>query len=401
MSENLVFYLEIKSIMETVIKTSVDVGNSKEEQPTTETNMRRVPGFDNIVEMLAREATRKINTIFSQLSSMLLNENQTLKGQVRQLESKLKTTAENFENARMWREYVLNGSPVLFEQSGLIYSLKPFGKLKTKTDKLTEDGMETGHDADGGEATKEVSSEAESSAASRADTAEDCSTANTAQSKNTGVPNTREAEVREKGKFFVCDVCNKSFNRQFHLMKHMNTHKEQRPFACDQCPRKFRNTATFEYHLLRHEERKYATLKCQLCEKTFKTKMHLKTHQLVHTDRRPFNCSTCGKAFKTKHNLQAHQIVHTVEKPHKCSECGESFRYAFTLQCHKSIHTGEQPYKCTVCDKAFIKRRSLSAHQRGHGGKMFTCETCGAGFTLQHNLKRHVRIHTGEKTVQM
>lgn len=88
---------------------------------------------------------------------MLHNDNKTLKAKVRQLENELKTTTESFENARLWRENVLNGCPVLFEQSGLIYTLKPFGKLKRKTDELTEEvtgstpaaGMESGHDAGG------------------------------------------------------------------------------------------------------------------------------------------------------------------------------------------------------------------------------------------------------------
>lgn len=88
--------------------------------------------------MLAREATRKINAIFSQLSSTLLNENKNLKAKVGDLENELKTVTGNFENARMWRENVLNGCPVLFEQSGLLFTLKPFGKLKVKTDSVTE-----------------------------------------------------------------------------------------------------------------------------------------------------------------------------------------------------------------------------------------------------------------------
>ena len=104
------------------------------------------PDFDTVVEMLAREATRKIDAVFSQLSSTLHNENQTLQARVGGLQSELKTTQENFENARMWREHVLSGSPVLFQQSGLVYTLKPSGKLKTRTDQLTGEGPETGHD---------------------------------------------------------------------------------------------------------------------------------------------------------------------------------------------------------------------------------------------------------------
>lgn len=41
MSENLVFYSEIKSILETVIRTSVDIGHSKEKTSTKGATMRR------------------------------------------------------------------------------------------------------------------------------------------------------------------------------------------------------------------------------------------------------------------------------------------------------------------------------------------------------------------------
>lgn len=101
--------------------------------------------------MLSREAARKISAVFSQLSSLLYNENRTLAAKVQQLEKDLKSVSEGFDKARMWRESVLNGCPVLFEQSGLIYTLKPFGKLNRKTQCVTEAqppaGNEAGHKA--------------------------------------------------------------------------------------------------------------------------------------------------------------------------------------------------------------------------------------------------------------
>lgn len=90
-----------------------------------------------MVEMLAREAARKIDAVFSQLTSVLLTENQSLKASVGRLESELKTATTQYENARMWRENVLNGCMVLFERSGLVFTLKPLGKLVRETDLIT------------------------------------------------------------------------------------------------------------------------------------------------------------------------------------------------------------------------------------------------------------------------
>lgn len=47
-----------------------------------------------------------------------------------QLERELKTATKNVENATTWRENVLSGCPVLFEESGLVFILKLFGKLE-------------------------------------------------------------------------------------------------------------------------------------------------------------------------------------------------------------------------------------------------------------------------------
>lgn len=87
------------------------------------------------MDILAREATRKVNAIFCQMFAALHSQNQTLSARVGQLESELKTVMENFQNATTWRENVLSGCPVLFEESGLLFILKPFGKLEKNPDK--------------------------------------------------------------------------------------------------------------------------------------------------------------------------------------------------------------------------------------------------------------------------
>lgn len=82
------------------------------------------------MDALAREAARKVAAIFCQVSAALQSQNRALRARVGQLESELKTATRNFENATTWRENVLSGCPVLFEESGLVFILKLFGKLE-------------------------------------------------------------------------------------------------------------------------------------------------------------------------------------------------------------------------------------------------------------------------------
>lgn len=89
------------------------------------------------MDLLAREATRKVNAIFCQMSAALHSQNQTLRARVAQVESELETVIKNFENATTWRENVLSGYPVLFEDSGLVFILKLFGKLEKTPDNVT------------------------------------------------------------------------------------------------------------------------------------------------------------------------------------------------------------------------------------------------------------------------
>lgn len=92
------------------------------------------------MQVLAGEASRKISAIFTSLSSMLQKENQNLKAKAGKLESQLQDITKDCEKAQLWRENVLNGCPVLFEETGMIFTLKLFGQLIKNTDKLTEEG---------------------------------------------------------------------------------------------------------------------------------------------------------------------------------------------------------------------------------------------------------------------
>lgn len=80
----------------------------------------------------------------------------------------------------------------------------------------------------------------------------------------------------------ICDLCNRAFKRKDFLKSHQEwSHSERRLFKC-------------------------TMHKCGQCSKAFKSKWNLKLHQRVHTDIRPYECADCEMRFKSKPDLKQH-----------------------------------------------------------------------------------------------
>ncbi|CAD5123607.1 DgyrCDS11935 [Dimorphilus gyrociliatus] len=104
-----------------------------------------------------------------------------------------------------------------------------------------------------------------------------------------------------------------------------------------------------------HAERPFI---CKICSKTFKDLTNAKTHQLSHSDYRPFVCEekTCKAEFKTKGALVRHWRRHTGAKPYVCDKCSMTFRESGALArhrrsktpCYKKIRKGIINEECVV-----------------------------------------------------
>ncbi|KAJ2380847.1 hypothetical protein GGI23_007712, partial [Coemansia sp. RSA 2559] len=70
----------------------------------------------------------------------------------------------------------------------------------------------------------------------------------------------------------------------------------------------------------RDQERRFD---CDVCNRSFARQYNLKTHRLTHfpdaNESRPFNCPHCTKAFTRKHDLQRHASLHKRADKYSCA----------------------------------------------------------------------------------
>lgn len=113
---------------------------------------------------------------------------------------------------------------------------------------------------------------------------------------------------------------------------------------------------------LKHKESK-EKFSCEICAKSFKLDILLKSHLLIHKNFK-HKCSQCEKIFSNKRNLNAHMnSMHRNVKPFKCETCAKGFAMNSNLKTHiRRVH--EKPYDFTLVKNKHaqqkIKSRNLS-----------------------------------------
>uniref|UniRef100_UPI003AAD3B88 putative transcription factor Ovo-like 1a n=1 Tax=Centroberyx gerrardi TaxID=166262 RepID=UPI003AAD3B88 len=98
---------------------------------------------------------------------------------------------------------------------------------------------------------------------------------------------------------------------------------------------------------------------CQVCQKGFQYQRMLNRHIKCHNDTKRHLCSFCGKGFNDTFDLKRHVRTHTGVRPYKCSLCDKAFTQRCSLESHmKKIHGVTQKYaykerrnKLYVCEE--------------------------------------------------
>ena len=73
----------------------------------------------------------------------------------------------------------------------------------------------------------------------------------------------------------------------------------------------------------------------------------------------PLKCEICNKEFKSKGGLKYHfNITHNFEKRHQCNICQKDFNIPSQLMLHlKSVHANKKDFKWIHVENHFLKQK--------------------------------------------
>ena len=191
-----------------------------------------------------------------------------------------------------------------------------------------------------------------------------------------------------RSKRFQCELCPKTYPTKLKLETHMNSiyaggHGTK--YECDKCDYVCKTNEKLENHTQKKHGPKIPSI-CEHCNKEFATKTSYIDHvESVHQGA-VFICDICSKTFTTRTGLHKHnKVIHEGKrKTYNCETCGKDYANKEYLILHQS--------KC-------IKKEAtdpLNTEPESHKKDQFQCEQCPKICSSKTHLKHHVRtVHEG------
>ncbi|XP_022904694.1 zinc finger protein 271-like [Onthophagus taurus] len=169
---------------------------------------------------------------------------------------------------------------------------------------------------------------------------------------------------------------------------------------CDFCNKNFRSKNGYQLHMKRHT--KEPLLTCHICNKKFTKALlfkHLQTDHEVNVEGDNFPCTHCELRFHTLSSLDTHMKEHRKQNDgcikQECDDDDEDeteIKNECDLDDVKPDEDGK--YSCKHCAKVLANLEDLKVHLRRHTGiSLFSCKICNKAYEKSNHLKRHMSSH--------
>ena len=157
-----------------------------------------------------------------------------------------------------------------------------------------------------------------------------------------------------KEELFTCETCGTRFSQKSHLRAHERIHSEERPFTCE----------TWKSHLRSHKhihrgERQYEFNKG---DGEFSDQNKLTKLRCEHDEDRQFRCDQYDETFPSINDLNVHTPTHSSEETFRFNQGEITFTGDFNLTNNMCTHKGKKLFKCHPCDMTFILEDGLKSH---------------------------------------
>mmetsp|Transcript_5169 Transcript_5169/g.12542 ORF Transcript_5169/g.12542 Transcript_5169/m.12542 type:complete len:287 (+) Transcript_5169:379-1239(+) len=164
------------------------------------------------------------------------------------------------------------------------------------------------------------------------------------------------------------------------LNKALGHQMEKRPFECEACQKRFMKRGHLMTHRFVHLKDSKHLHTCEICNRSFNFRFNLVRHLKMHSGIRPYVCTVCGYAFNLKGNLHIHFRTHTKQKPFPCRVCSKKFTMKQNRDVHEKKHqvSNSSRFWCSKCEK-FISKRLEGLHEGENHVEptSWLCKHCG------------------------
>ena len=221
-------------------------------------------------------------------------------------------------------------------------------------------------------------------------------------------------EFKDENEDYVNEDENK--DEDYEMEDDDKKHLTKRNLKCEQCDKKFKSNAALKYHLsfihgdenetkasMNNKCDEKVKYPCDQCSTELSSKYGLRTHiKNVHEGGgRNYPCKVCGKAFLASSSLKEHvKMVHEKLK-YKCdfNNCEYNASTLAEVRDHKkNDHAGDEyNYKCEICGKTYNVKKDFKNHIKWvHDKIRVFCNQCEKSFANQGHLNSHIKArHDG------